>query len=80
MNLGTILYGSKSTVPEDKRLRLEIYIKLKPTKLCGGIWIYRLSRWLTIVIRIKRLEYRGYDSAGVMIYDGESIKLSKTKG
>jgi glucosamine--fructose-6-phosphate aminotransferase (isomerizing) len=29
--------------------------------------------------KVKRLEYRGYDSAGVMIYD-ESIKLSKTKG
>jgi glutamine---fructose-6-phosphate transaminase (isomerizing) len=26
------------------------------------------------------LEYRGYDSAGVMLYDGESVKLSKTKG
>jgi glucosamine--fructose-6-phosphate aminotransferase (isomerizing) len=28
--------------------------------------------------RVKRLEYRGYDSAGVMIYDGD-IKLCKTK-
>jgi glucosamine--fructose-6-phosphate aminotransferase (isomerizing) len=35
---------------------------------------------LTLSLWIKRLEYRGYDSAGVMIYDGESIKLSKTKG
>jgi glucosamine--fructose-6-phosphate aminotransferase (isomerizing) len=29
---------------------------------------------------VKRLEYRGYDSAGVMIYDGDDILLCKTKG
>jgi glucosamine--fructose-6-phosphate aminotransferase (isomerizing) len=34
-----------------------------------------------IVIKgLKRLEYRGYDSAGVMVYDGDAIKLCKTKG
>jgi glucosamine 6-phosphate synthetase-like amidotransferase/phosphosugar isomerase protein len=28
---------------------------------------------------LKRLEYRGYDSAGVMLYDGEKLKVSKPK-
>ena len=29
---------------------------------------------------LKRLEYRGYDSAGIAIYDGSNIKITKTKG
>jgi glucosamine--fructose-6-phosphate aminotransferase (isomerizing) len=42
-------------------------------------WIYRHREAYPIVIKVKRLEYRGYDSAGVMIYDGDAIKLCKTK-
>ena len=33
-----------------------------------------------IINGLQRLEYRGYDSAGIMLYDGKSINLSKTKG
>ncbi|HSD08889.1 glutamine--fructose-6-phosphate transaminase (isomerizing), partial [Flavobacterium sp.] len=34
-----------------------------------------------IVIKgLKRLEYRGYDSAGVMLFDGNDLVVSKTKG
>jgi len=33
-----------------------------------------------VINGLKRLEYRGYDSAGIMMYDGDSIQLSKTKG
>ena len=33
-----------------------------------------------VVNGLKRLEYRGYDSSGIMIYDGKDIQLSKTKG
>jgi glucosamine--fructose-6-phosphate aminotransferase (isomerizing) len=33
-----------------------------------------------VINGLKRLEYRGYDSAGIMMYDGESMNLSKTKG
>ena len=33
-----------------------------------------------IINGLQRLEYRGYDSAGVVIFDGENINLSKTKG
>ncbi|MDR0404256.1 MAG: glutamine--fructose-6-phosphate transaminase (isomerizing) [Oscillospiraceae bacterium] len=29
---------------------------------------------------LEKLEYRGYDSAGVAIYDGKELKVSKTKG
>jgi glucosamine--fructose-6-phosphate aminotransferase (isomerizing) len=35
-------------------------------------WIYQFREAYPIVIKgLKRLEYRGYDSAGVMLYDGE---------
>ena len=29
---------------------------------------------------LTSLEYRGYDSAGIALYDGNNIRLSKTKG
>ena len=34
----------------------------------------------TIINSLKKLEYRGYDSAGIVLYDGKELKLSKTKG
>ncbi len=33
-----------------------------------------------IINGLQRLEYRGYDSAGIMLYDGNQIQLAKTKG
>ncbi|MEO9571042.1 MAG: glutamine--fructose-6-phosphate transaminase (isomerizing) [Polaribacter sp.] len=33
-----------------------------------------------VVNGLKRLEYRGYDSSGIMMFDGNKIQLSKTKG
>jgi len=33
-----------------------------------------------VINGLKRLEYRGYDSAGIMMYDGKEMNLSKTKG
>ncbi len=33
-----------------------------------------------VINGLKRLEYRGYDSAGIMMYDGDKLNLSKTKG
>src|SRR6478609_5249721 len=49
--------------------------------MCGIVGYIGHREAYSIVIKgLKRLEYRGYDSAGVMLYDGESIKLAKTKG
>ena len=29
---------------------------------------------------LGKLEYRGYDSAGIAVYDGERIQMKKSKG
>lgn len=29
---------------------------------------------------LRRLEYRGYDSAGIAVFDGEKINITKRKG
>ena len=49
--------------------------------MCGITgYIGQKDAYPIIINGLKRLEYRGYDSAGIMIYDGEDIHLSKTKG
>jgi len=49
--------------------------------MCGiSAYIGYREAYPIVINGLKRLEYRGYDSAGVMIFDGEKMQLSKTKG
>lgn len=49
--------------------------------MCGITGYIGFRDAYPIVINgLKRLEYRGYDSAGIMMFNGANIQLSKTKG
>ena len=49
--------------------------------MCGIVgYIGHRDAKSVIIKGLRRLEYRGYDSAGIALFDGKNVKVTKTKG
>lgn len=49
--------------------------------MCGIVgYLGQREAYSIIIEGLKRLEYRGYDSSGIALFDGKDLKISKTKG
>src|SRR6516164_7201940 len=78
---------SSFILPSMARLRLppgsgRVRLHLNTSKtMCGIIGYIGKSQAVPILLDgLRRLEYRGYDSAGVAIYDGGQIETRKRVG
>ena len=49
--------------------------------MCGIVGYVGKNQAPSILIDgLGKLEYRGYDSAGIAVFDGNEINIAKTKG
>ena len=49
--------------------------------MCGIVgYIGGRSASPVLIDGLKKLEYRGYDSAGVAVFNGDVVEVKKTKG
>lgn len=49
--------------------------------MCGIVaYIGSRQAWPILIKGLQRLEYRGYDSAGIAVFDGSSLQVFKKKG
>ncbi len=49
--------------------------------MCGIVgYIGQKDAYPIVIKGLKRLEYRGYDSAGIALFDGNTLEVTKTKG